>query len=96
MNDRTLVGDDYELISKELLVTKDVKQLRNRSKNQRNNRTKTNVIRRYYSLYTDFIKWDKQMYTTMCNIITNHGTLSILVRCSDELAGDAAHSLLLL
>lgn len=70
---RTLLGDDYDLISKELLVTKDIKQLRNRSKNQRNNRGNNNIIRHYYSLYTDFLKWDKNVYSQMCEIITTHG-----------------------
>ena len=72
---RTLLGDDYELIAKELLVTKEVKQLRNRSKNQRNNHGKNNVIRRYYAFYTDFLKWDKNMFASMCDIITSHGRL---------------------
>ena len=70
--DRTLLGDNYELIAKELLVTKEPKQLRNRSKNMRNNRESNNIIRSFYSLYTEFIKWDKNMYSQMCDIITKH------------------------
>ena len=72
---RTLLGDDYDLISKELLVTKTIQQLRNRSKNQRNNRGNSNIIRQYYSLYIDFIKWDPAIYTQICDIITTRGRL---------------------
>lgn len=94
---RTLLGDDYDLISKELLVTKDIKQLRNRSKNQRNNRGNNNIIRHYYSLYTDFLKWDKNVYSQMCEIITTHGRRwSCEWMISDKLAGYAAITLLFL
>lgn len=72
---RTVLGDDYNLLAKELLVTKDPQQLRNRSKNQRNGRAKNNIIKRYYSLYSEFIKWDRSVYLQICDLVITHGLL---------------------
>ena len=66
-----LLGDDYSMIARELLVTKSEKQLRNRSKNQRNNH-RQNMIRQYYAMLTEFVKWDPSVYYQICTTMVTH------------------------
>ena len=67
----TLLGDDYERIERELLPTKTAQQLRNRCKNQRNNH-RQNVIRQFYAMYSEFVRWEPGVYTQICNAVVTH------------------------
>ena len=69
---RTLLGDDYETIASELLVTKKPQKLRNRAKNNRNSKSKLNSIKKYHMLYQQFSKWDPTIYHQICSTITTH------------------------
>lgn len=71
---RLLLGEDYTRIHETLLGTKDTQQLRNRSKNQRNSKNqRMNIHKRYFSIYSEFKKWDPSVYTRICQLILTHG-----------------------
>lgn len=93
---RTLLGDDYETISKELLVTKTPQKLRNRAKNNRSSKNKLNSIKKYNLLYQQFSKWDPTIYHQICSTITTHRRNPAGIPCSYELASAAAPLFLLL
>lgn len=67
-----LLGDDYDGISAELLVTKTPQKIRNRAKNNRNSKSGLNNIKKYYMLYQQFSKWDPTIYYQICTTITTH------------------------
>lgn len=83
-----LLGEDYAQIHKTLLGTKDAQQLRNRSKNQRNSKNqRMNIHKRYFSIYSEFKKWDPSVYTRICQLVLTHGTSECLdFMRSDKLA----------
>lgn len=71
---RLLLGENYNRIHTELLPTKEIVQLRNRSKNQRNSKSdRLNIHKRYYSIYKEFKEWDSTIYTRICELVTTHG-----------------------